>query len=352
VIDRKLIKLIALLLVSLALGAGAKRLLVARHSVLVLQATSIDLGIIKTNDPIRELRMPITNAGEAPLDLEVAGTSCGCLEAIIPEQSIFAGATGAIVLRVDPHGEAIGPKVQEVLIATNDPQQSLVKLNVRWHVEHEEEVAWLPRKVDQPVSFSSYQNDDVFPGSELTCLIIDSWQGEDLQITSVTSTDSLTTPRVEEMTYGCTDPSKPEAGHAFRLTTSLRQGLKPGKYAESLSIHTNNPTFTRIDIPVVITILPDIEAVPATIVARRNHGVVIREITVKSLAHAPLPDPMHEWQDFLFVTSEWDRVNESTFRLTVQLDTDSNLLSDRFKLPIFSNSSDLYPSLSFRILPD
>ena len=350
-VGKNRIKFFAVILVGLALGAVAKRQLISRHPSLVLEETNIDLGVITTSDPPRELRISIGNTGDAPLDLQLTGTSCGCLEATIPEPSISPGASDAIILRIDPHGESPGPNLQKVLLTTNDPDRSLVRLDVRWRVASVEEVTWLPREIDLPVSFNSYRKGDVFPGSQLTCIVIDSWQAN-LEIISVTHTDALTRPRVEDLTYGCSDPSVPQTGHAYRLTTSLRQDLMPGKYTESLSIFTNHPNHRRIDIPLNVVILPDIEAVPATSIARRHQGIVTREITVRSLADAPLQDPKSEWANLSFVTAHWSRMSESSFRLTVRVDTESPLLPGRFTLPVFSSSSSPDIGLSFRILPD
>jgi len=321
-------------LIAFAVGAVAKRMWDPQPSVSI-EATQLDLGAIQAGSSVRELSIPVANAGGGSLKLAVLGSSCGCLKASAPDEGIPAGASRDIILRVDPSGEKNGPKMQNLLLSTNDPHVPHLALSVKWTVESGRDVSWIPESIHRPVSLRSYQRGNVFPGRDLVCLVFDFWQ-KDLKITDMKCTEGCIEPRLETIAYGCSDATK---GRAFRLTTSLKEGLKPGKHIESLTLRTNHPKYQEIVIPITIAILPDIHILPSVVFIEKGNGMITRQIHVGPLRKEQFARAIKEWPDYQFVTANWEPAGMSSYSLTLHLDTDSPELPNHFALPMFQGAS-------------
>ena len=86
---------------------------------------SLALGDV-VNGQIVTREVTVQNVGKSVLIIEAVSTSCGCTEAAVSATRIPSGSSGVLTIRFDSgaHGPALtGQLVRQVFIATNDPQQ-------------------------------------------------------------------------------------------------------------------------------------------------------------------------------------------------------------------------------------
>ncbi len=116
---KKWLSLIALLVLAVALAACS-----GPPQILVPEA-SLALGDVVNGDiVIREVT--VQNVGESDLIIEAVTTSCGCTEAAVAPTRIPSNGSGTLTIRFDSgaHGpDVTGQLIRQVFIATNDPQQ-------------------------------------------------------------------------------------------------------------------------------------------------------------------------------------------------------------------------------------
>jgi hypothetical protein len=92
---------------------------------IVVTENNLELGNVVNGEVVtREVRLQ--NMGQADLVIEGVSTSCGCTQATVEPMIIPPGGRGTISIRFDSgaHGpELTGPLIRQIFIASNDPQQ-------------------------------------------------------------------------------------------------------------------------------------------------------------------------------------------------------------------------------------
>ena len=86
---------------------------------------SLALGDV-VNGEIITREVTVQNVGESDLIIEAVTTSCGCTEAAVTPMRIPSDGSGTLTIRFDSgaHGpELTGQLIRQVFVATNDPQQ-------------------------------------------------------------------------------------------------------------------------------------------------------------------------------------------------------------------------------------
>lgn len=87
---------------------------------------SLALGDV-VNGEIVTREVTVQNVGESDLIIEGVSTSCGCTEAAIEPMRIPSDGNGTLTIVFDSgaHGpELTGQLIRQIFIATNDPEQS------------------------------------------------------------------------------------------------------------------------------------------------------------------------------------------------------------------------------------
>ena len=87
-----------------------------------------NLGIIEEGNKI-ERKINIINAGEAPLEIKKVRSSCGCLTASKPNNTIAPNAMDVILLILDTSGIE-GKRRMIVYIETNDPITPIIQISI------------------------------------------------------------------------------------------------------------------------------------------------------------------------------------------------------------------------------
>ncbi|MBE0531393.1 MAG: DUF1573 domain-containing protein [Rhodospirillales bacterium] len=105
-----------------ACGGGAPDIdVVERH----------DMGSIQKGQAA-SASLIVRNTGKAPLDVQSVSTSCGCTTAVMEPTTIPAGGQGVLRVTYDSnaHAEDMGPIKRYVFIASNDPDEGDVRVEI------------------------------------------------------------------------------------------------------------------------------------------------------------------------------------------------------------------------------
>jgi hypothetical protein len=100
---------------------------------LVCQSPSVDLGVIRSDEP-RDSLFVIRNGGRAVLRISGVTASCACTVVPFFQRDLQPGASTVIPVRLDVKGRR-GAVTQYVLLTTNDPAHSQFPLRLTADVE-------------------------------------------------------------------------------------------------------------------------------------------------------------------------------------------------------------------------
>jgi hypothetical protein len=95
-------------------------------------AKSFDFGEVPPKTRV-EHRFEIANRGDQILEIEPAGTSCGCTASLTAADTVVPGATGAVTVTLDTE-ERTGPRQAWVRVKTNDPLEPELHLSLHGRV--------------------------------------------------------------------------------------------------------------------------------------------------------------------------------------------------------------------------
>lgn len=101
-----------------------------------LTSDQIDFGDVIMGEEVSQ-QVSLTNNGGEPLEILSISTSCGCTTASINQMIIPPGETATLLIEFDSgaHGiEDLVPLFRQVFIATNDPQQPEVVIDITANV--------------------------------------------------------------------------------------------------------------------------------------------------------------------------------------------------------------------------
>lgn len=136
---RKTILVTTLVFVATLISISASAQVTAK---LVVPEKVIDLGKVPQGD-VRDVEFTLKNEGDATLVLKSVRPTCGCTVAKWPEK-IEAGGEGVVAAKLDTTGFK-GGIAKSIMVMSNDPASSVVKLVIKANVEPYIEV--LPRTI-------------------------------------------------------------------------------------------------------------------------------------------------------------------------------------------------------------
>lgn len=124
------------LLLTLIVVAGVVASCRSGQAAIAVETLQLDLGDVP-NGQLVSRDVPVRNAGDAVLVVENISTSCGCTTAALQPMQLEPGQSGTLHIEFDSgaHGEALtGPLVRQVFIASNDPAQPEVTVELAVNV--------------------------------------------------------------------------------------------------------------------------------------------------------------------------------------------------------------------------
>jgi len=245
---------------------------------LVCADRNLELGVIIGHRDVRLREIPIKNTGWGTLRLRYLTSTCGCASVTDLTSEIKPGATGSIVLKVDPSAVNEGVHHQQVLLGTNDPDNKLFPIEVTWRSEAREDVLVSPSSVKLSVSESDIRASR--PSASGLITIIDAGSGQ-LKVTNVTTSPGITS-NLNEIRYECIRCDRGGIRHAFRIEYTLDPSSPLGNLNGWLKIETNHPDRPLITIPLDYEIKPNVRLEPQTITYTDNDVAAARYIEIIS----------------------------------------------------------------------
>ena len=103
---------------------------------ILVTENNLELGDVVNGEVITR-EVSVQNNGQADLIIEAVTTSCGCTQATLEPMTIPAGSSGTLSIEFDSgaHGpELTGPFMRQVFIASNDPQQPEVVVELATNI--------------------------------------------------------------------------------------------------------------------------------------------------------------------------------------------------------------------------
>lgn len=97
-------------------------------------ATTLDLGVVKAGKKVNS-KVVLGNVGVNPLYIRRVYSNDKNLTTLPPKSAIKGGKKGEIKLELNTQNMSSAQYSREVIIITNDPKRSVVKVKVNWTVE-------------------------------------------------------------------------------------------------------------------------------------------------------------------------------------------------------------------------
>ena len=208
---------------------------------LVLSETEHDLGRLDPGAAHQVVEVAIRNAGNEPLVVRKVRTTCVCLRADLPELTIPQGHKATLRLEIDP------PLVEEsideqVLIYSNDPVRPVGKIRLTGSLGTA--IRLLPQ---QAFAVGPVYRSDVAQ-AEIQSILLSSSDGGPLgQVRAVPSHPSIRA-RVRPSEYG-----------SYEVSISIDNTVPLGVLNQSVKIETEHARTRTVEIPVLGTILGDLD---------------------------------------------------------------------------------------------
>lgn len=220
----------------------------AGRAQLVFPEPAIDIGKVKSGVRFSQ-KFDFVNRGKAPVRIIDVKSSCGCLTPRLDRRSYAPGDAGSIPFEVNTLTSAGGPTSWSARVRYQEAEQTGEKvLLVRAFVEREIEV--------EPTFLRVFTTG----GVKHTIAITDR-RPTPLQVTRATTSSTSLLATVD-----------PESTSPWRITVEVLPTTPEGTHEESLLIHTTDPTYSTLQVPITIVKRPNdrIQASPSEVTLTRT----------------------------------------------------------------------------------
>jgi len=238
-----------------------------------LEQDNIDLGLLQT-DKVQRKVITISNRGNDSLNLDLRGSTCGCVSVEKYPKTVLAGRSEDIHLLIDPIGKQKGSQIQKLLFTTNDPARKEITITVLWRAGRED-VNVSPTAIRVEVS-----RDDLLKsqGDSRNSIIIADFWSKRLNITNIETSTHLQTC-FYDILFRC--PAGGET-HIFRLDTCLLPSTPVGPFNEWIRLRTNHPKFPIMTIPITGEVKGTISIEPSVLLYRDStaSGLEARRVKI------------------------------------------------------------------------
>lgn len=245
--------------------------------VVVENGNEFDFGVMDLNEALTHTFV-LRNEGDAPLTLELLGTTCKCAIGTLPDGAIPPGGEGEVTLEWTAKAEGTDYR-QSATIQTNDPLQEVLYLSVMGKVTQ------ILRAIPRSVIFTDIPTTEPRSASfELLNFKEDQFEIADFSWEDLGVADFL------ELTYQ--PMSSDELANAYgalsgyRCTVTVQPGLPMGAFRNLLTLQLTPGDRRSLSVPVRGNVVTDIRIAGAGYRDRLNRlelGMVSREGTSRQL---------------------------------------------------------------------
>lgn len=206
---------------------------------LVFEKTEIDFGEISDEKAI-EMEIPFTNTGDQPVTIRRMHAHCGCTTPELEKKTYQPGESGAIKVIFDPH-RRYGAQAKKVTVYTDDPVLPIKNLMVRGYVRA---IAYV-----EPFLTNFGEVGKGETSRKITYVI---GEREDFEITEIVSSN----PEILSAKVIGSEPINKDGVRMIKHTIQidLLGAKKAGRYAEHLTLKTNDPRRPEVDANVLVRV--------------------------------------------------------------------------------------------------
>ena len=211
------------------------------QSSIVFASTNLDIGLIV---PGTQYSNSISFQNKAPLPVVIRSirTSTPHLEAHVTKSELHPGMAGELIIKFRPQMWPPGPFTSSVVLYSNDAVNPVAKVEVTGFIRYP--IIWEPINLEFTV-----QKGKPDPVPRVRIYPRDSQAlgpiGLTVEVPHLTAT---------------AEPD--QLSNSFFVTTRVDPSVPCGEYTGSIEIHTNNPMFPLLNIPVRYQVLGDLRTLP------------------------------------------------------------------------------------------
>lgn len=182
------------------------------------------------------------NEGDSTLVIIEVKATCGCTGTLLSKKEISPGESGDIEVTFSS-GNSSGQKKKAIYVSSNDPQQSKVELHIIAKVVIPVELRPLT------LYWSSEKNQ---PSNRRAELVLD--QNVKLNVTKLESSSPAFKASVQ--------PRKSDESRGYYIDVTYDGTLPAGEHRGTLSILTDNPEYSKLDVALICKVTGPVRAVP------------------------------------------------------------------------------------------
>lgn len=202
------------------------------HAQLAFEPSTIDLGDVKAGQVFAH-QVKVTNTSNAPITVQDLKTSCGCIHPVLEPMLLAPGATGLLKLDIN------------TLVSNPGPTTFGVKLRYPENSQLKEQQFIITGRINQEI---------VVTPTAITCY------GEKPRPQIITILDKRTTPlkpiKLERtspyLEVEWVPPTTVDPQPQYALKVSVREDLPTGRHDHEVVIHTSDPVYPVLRVPITI----------------------------------------------------------------------------------------------------
>jgi hypothetical protein len=199
---------------------------------LTFNPPNIDLGEVKAGQVFAH-QVKVTNTGAEPITVSELKSSCGCIQPVLDPSTLAPGATGTLKMQIN------------TLTSNPGPTTYGVRLRYQLRGQLREQLYVLVSNVVQEIVVTPAALTFIGERPRAQVLTILDKRSTPIQIIGMETTSPFLA--VEWIQPPQTDP---QAQYALQLT--VREGLPAGQHDWEIVIHTKDPAYPALRIPIKI----------------------------------------------------------------------------------------------------
>jgi len=239
--------------------------LTTHHAVraqLTFDPPSVDLGDVKAGQVFAQ-QIKVTNTSSTPITVSELKASCGCIRPVLEPTTLVPGAVG--ILKLDINTLASNPGPTTFGIKLRYPETNQLK----------EQQFIITGRVIQEI---------IVTPTAITCY------GEKPRPQTITIYDKRSTPlrlvKLERtspyLNVELSQPASAEPQPQYALQVSVREDLPTGRHDHEVIIHTNDPVYPVLRVPITVVKKPKARFVVSPYVVTLSPSIsASRQVTIR-----------------------------------------------------------------------
>jgi hypothetical protein len=215
--------------------AAACCLLFSNHAQaqLAFNPPNIDLGEVKAGQVFAQ-QVKVTNTGNEPIAVSELKSSCGCIQPVLEPSTLAPGASGTLKMQINTLASNPGPTTYGV------------RLRYQLHGQLREQLYVLVSNVVQEIVVTPAALTFIGERPRPQVLTIFDKRSTPIQLVGLETTSPF-------LAVEWVQPAQADPQPQYALYLTVRDGLPAGQHDWEIVVHTKDPAYPALRIPVKIT---------------------------------------------------------------------------------------------------